>query len=134
MECVDIYKKIISLSKINWSLLSSENHTKIDLEFKELIELFEKNVTKSKESNTLSQILDIEEREDVLPIPSMFVIFKQLILIEQKKEYLDFFSRYLLRYGPDWEDEANNIKTEINNGNINKAAEIALSISYDKYN
>lgn len=44
------------------------------------------------------------------------------------------FANYLLLYGPDWEEEANDILDCVKSNDLQAAYRLALRVNYDKYN
>lgn len=101
-----------------------------------LLSEFENRLRSETSIQTLREIVDANwEDLFTMPIETMFKVYQRLIELTPKEEsaFLDF-AKYLLLFGPDWEEEAEMIVDHIERGEYDKAFDIGMKVDYDKYN
>lgn len=122
------------LQKIDWSNLNENRLKEVEMEFTKTVKNIELELALCDEPIVLKEIIERNEEHDFMPINLMFLVYQQLTrLLDDKISNLQDFSNYLLLYGPDWQEEADQIILAVDNGQIEKAVQIALEVDYDKY-
>lgn len=122
------------LQKIDWSNLNENRLKEVEMEFTKTVKNIELELALCDEPIVLKEIIERNEEHDFMPINLMFLVYQQLTrLLDDKISNLRDFSNYLLLYGPDWQEEADQIILAVDNGEIEKAVQIALEVDYDKY-
>ncbi|MGG3835837.1 hypothetical protein ABEV00_02280 [Paenibacillus thiaminolyticus] len=122
------------LQKIDWSNLNENRLKEVEMEFTKTVKNIELELALCDEPIVLKEIIERNEEHDFMPINLMFLVYQQLTrLLDEKISNLRDFSNYLLLYGPDWQEEADQIILAVDNGEIEKAVQIALEVDYDKY-
>ncbi|AQT85427.1 hypothetical protein ERICIV_00546 [Paenibacillus larvae subsp. larvae] len=131
MEHIEIIRM---LQKINWADLDENESNKLELEFNLAIKKIEEELESVQDVVILQEIIEKDESEYFIPIGTMFRIYQKLIrLVENKRFVLENFASYLMIYGVDWEDEAKQINTALDDADMEKATLIAMSVDYNKY-
>lgn len=65
-----------------------------------------------------------------MPIDTMFKIYQRLLEIEFKDiSVFVSFANYLLLYGPDWEEEANDILMCVKSNDLQGMYHVALNVN-----
>lgn len=135
-NAIELSMEIWKLRDINWADFSLEEQKELNVRFENAIKLLKVRIRDS--DTDLSEILFIKEKDQQsysMPIDVMFEVYKKLILTDYKTiENLKEFANYLSFFGPDWEEEVVVLLQHLDEGNINMAKEIALSVDYNKYN
>ncbi|USG64643.1 hypothetical protein NDK47_21240 [Brevibacillus ruminantium] len=122
------------LQKLNWSSLGEKEIKEIELKYNLAIAGIAEELKLINNPSVLKGIINNNDFNDSMPIETMFRVYQQLIRIEDDKySVLENFSKYLLLYGPDWQDDSTAITTALDNGEIENAVQIALQVNYDKY-
>lgn len=137
-EVIELLKEYIEtiqmLQKLNWSNLGEKELKEMELKYNLVITGIAEELKRVNDPSLLKEIIINNDSNDYMPIETMFRVYQRLISIEEDKySVLNDFSRYLLLYGPDWQDESTEITTALDNGEIENAVQIALQVNYDKY-
>ncbi|WP_132946126.1 hypothetical protein [Tumebacillus sp. BK434] len=120
--------------KIDWSRLSEMELMKIEAEFNRVLSDIEIELNACQVPSIIKEIISRNEEQDFLPVHLGFLVYQRLVQLEENKVLaLQSFSDYLLLYGPDWQDEADQMAVALNNNDLERAVHIALKVDYDKY-
>lgn len=135
-NAIELSTEIWKLRDINWSDFSLDEQKKLNATFESTIKLLKEKIEEN--DTDVSEIVFIKEKDQEsysMPIDVMFKVYQKLIIFDYNTvENLKDFANYLSFYGPDWEEEVGDILQYLDEGKINEAKEVALSVDYNKYN
>lgn len=133
---IDLSTKIWQLQEMNWLHFSVEEQKKWNRDFEDTVGLLIKKIEQNNsDASVLVFIKEKDQESYLMPVEVMFKVYQQIIILDYKvPDYLQEFAGYLSFYGPDWEDEADDINQFLGEGKMREAKEVALGVDYDKYN
>jgi hypothetical protein len=127
-------EEIINLLNFDWTNLNEREATETELKLNSAIEKFKSELINTTDSKLLDKIIKKDKQDFILPIEIMFKTYQRLIEIRPyNEEVLSDFAEYLKIYGPDWEEEANEIIENIKIKQLVVAVKVAKTIDYNKY-
>lgn len=133
---IALSEEIWKLLDIDWFELPLEEQNKLNATFEDTIKLLmEKIQEKEIDIFELGFIKEKDLESHSMPVDVMFKVYQKIIYLGyDTEENLKAFANYLSFYAPDWEEEVDNILKYLDEGNVKKAKEVALSVDYDKFN
>jgi hypothetical protein len=128
-------QEIHKIRQLNWLDFDENEQKSLNRNFDSLKRQLESCLSTVMKREPLDRIIRLEMEQFFMPIDTMFKIYQRLLKIEPKdfSVFVDF-ADYLLLYGPDWEEEANDILMNVKSNDLQGMYRVALSVNYDKYN
>jgi hypothetical protein len=133
MDILQIRNEIARLMKCNYPYSSEINAKRSTENFSYLINQFETKVKETDDPKLLSNIVEENKKNLLMPIDKMFLVYERLIELEPKKRNLLDFATYLwIIGGPDWKEELEAIEKLVDEDKIPESVEVALKVDYYK--
>lgn len=130
MKIVELHGEIRKLITIDWR----QNERILEKELLTLLVDFMDQVSNETDAGVLRAIIDQNREDLVFPIECMFEVYKRAIALSPRDAaMISGFADYLLLFGPDWAEEAEEIERCIQDHKIEAAVRVVMQVSYDKY-